>query len=280
MSPSRFQLEGSSLSELTTRVAAEYGPHARIIAAEAVTSGGIQGFFAQRHYEVTVEVPEDTAQDAHSFDLPSRAGIAALLDDADNADVGIVPVVRRPQVSTASVDFATIIADLTANTVPPPSLLVPRGPTPLTGDGDLVLVVGLSDDPLRIAREMIAVTGSGLRVAGSLSVPGVDSIHDRRSILAARASGVAEKRSVLVAFGLRSPTLDFATSETLGRIHADQVWVVVDASRKEADTTRWISAVKAAVSVDGLVARNREFTSTPESVNEFDLPVGWAEEVQ
>lgn len=277
MSPSRFQLEGTSLEEVTARAQELYGPQAKIIAAEAVTTGGISGFFAQRHYEVTVEVPDDTAQDAHAFDLPARAGIAALLDDADSADLGMVTTPVKPNLSTESVDFAAIMADLTVNTRrPEPQPVASTGPATLTGAGDLVVVVGLAGDSLRIARTMSVGAGdSALRVAGDLYEPSLSRVDDRRSLLAARASGVEGGHSILVAFGLGSPSFDFAKTEALRRLHPDQVFVVVDASRKQADTERWVSAVKAAVTVDGVAAFGRELTATPESVTEFGLPVRW-----
>lgn len=256
----------------------EYGPHARIIAAEAVTTGGISGFFAQRHYEVTVEVPDDEAQGAHDFDVPARIGIAALLDDADNADASIRDKPTTPQLSTASADFAAIMADLTANTLREPDVLIPRGPKPLSGAGDLILVIGLALDSLHVARQMSAtVPGSSLRVAGELVVAGIERVTDRRNTLVARAAGVESGHSVIVAFGLGATTLDFATSDALSRMHPDQVWVVVDASRKEGDTARWVRGVQDAVRVDGIAVCGLEFTATPETVNDLDLPVGWTE---
>lgn len=277
VSPSRYQLEGASIAEVTARARAEYGPNAKIIAAEAVTTGGISGFFAQRHYEVTIEVPDDTAQDAHEFDLPARAGIAALLDDADSADLGVVAEPAKPSLSTESVDFAAIMADLSANTGRPVEApIASTSPATLTGAGDLVVVLGLASDSLRVARTMLVKAGeSGLRIAGDLHEPSLGRVDDRRSLLAARASGVEGGHSVLVAFGLGSASFDFGKTESLRQLHADQVWVVVDVSRKQSDTERWVSAVKAAVTVDGVMAFGRELTSTPESVTELGLPVRW-----
>jgi hypothetical protein len=275
VSPSRFQLEGTSLEEVTARAQELYGPQAKIIAAEAVTTGGISGFFAQRHYEVTVEVPDDTAQDAHAFDLPARAGIAALLDDADSGDLGMVTRPVKPNLSTESVDFAAIMADLTVNTKrPEPQPVASTGPATLTGAGDLVVVVGLAGDALRIARTMTS-GDYALRVAGDLYEPSLSRVDDRRSLLGARASGVEGGHSILVGFGLGSASFDFAKTDALRRLHPDQVFVVVDASRKPADTERWVSAVKAAVTVDGVVAFGRQLTATPESVTDLGLPVRW-----
>jgi hypothetical protein len=81
--------------------------------------------------------------------------------------------------------------------------------------------------------------------------------------------------SVIVAFGLGSPAFDFGKTQALRQLHADQVFVVVDASRKQADTERWVSAVKASVTVDGLIAFGRELTATPDSVADLGLPVRW-----
>jgi hypothetical protein len=103
----RFRLEGATLPELQARVRAQHGDAARIVSAERVTVGGVRGFFARRHIEVTVEVrspdpagvePEDLhGQSATAFrqrrraahartELATRLGIAALLDAADETE--------------------------------------------------------------------------------------------------------------------------------------------------------------------------------------------------
>ena len=119
------------------------------------------------------------------------------------------------------------------------------------------------------------LTEPSLRIAGDIYEPSLARVDDRRSLLGARASGVEGGHSMMVAFGLGSAGLDFGKSEALRQLHADQVWVVVDASRKQADTERWVSGVKEAVTVDGVVAFGRELTATPESVSELGLPVRW-----
>ncbi|MBF4600770.1 hypothetical protein ITJ55_08100 [Frigoribacterium sp. VKM Ac-1396] len=85
-------MTGDSLDELRREVRATHGASARIVAAQKVTVGGVAGFFARKHYEVTVEVPDP------AIDLPvarvrittpvpaERAGIAALLASADEAE--------------------------------------------------------------------------------------------------------------------------------------------------------------------------------------------------
>jgi hypothetical protein len=85
-------MTGETLDGLRREVRATHGASARIVAAQKVTVGGVAGFFARKHYEVTVEVPDP------AIDLPvarvrittpvpaERAGIAALLASADEAE--------------------------------------------------------------------------------------------------------------------------------------------------------------------------------------------------
>jgi hypothetical protein len=85
-------MTGETLDGLRREVRATHGASARIVAAQRVTVGGVAGFFARKHYEVTVEVPDP------AIDLPvarvrittpvpaERAGIAALLASADEAE--------------------------------------------------------------------------------------------------------------------------------------------------------------------------------------------------
>lgn len=51
------------------------------------------------------------------------------------------------------------MADLTRNITVAPEALSPDGPEPLTGAGDLVAIIGLGDDPLRVARRMVEAVG-------------------------------------------------------------------------------------------------------------------------
>jgi hypothetical protein len=277
--PNRFQLEGSSLDELNARIMAEHGPHAKIVVVRAVTSGGIQGFFAQRRYEVEVDVPDGTARDAHSFDLPSRAGIAQLLDGADTAERAHY-LDSIPTLSTNSVDFDAIMADLTYNTAP----IVPalEGPAllryaPLSSPGDLVAVVGLGNDALGIANDMAAVGSHLLRTAGVANHPDVEPVADRRGALAVRAGGVREEHSVFVALGIPRSGADADSEETLRYLEPDQVWVAVDAGRKADDTERWVRAVQHLVHVDAVAVFGSEWTASPKTVHGLGLQVGWVE---
>ena len=58
--PTRVLLEGSAIEPLLAQVRDEYGSRVRIISADKVRSGGVGGFFAKQHYELSVEVPDPT----------------------------------------------------------------------------------------------------------------------------------------------------------------------------------------------------------------------------
>jgi hypothetical protein len=284
VSPNRFQLEGTSLDELNARVLEEHGPHAKVVAVRAVTTGGIQGFFAQRRFQIEVDVPDGTARDVHAFDLPTRAGIALLLDDADSVEARIRVADSLPDVSTSSESFDTLMADLTLNTAePPPSLPIvtaraPRLQSPLSAPGDLVIVVGLGGDALTIAREMAIASGTAeVRVAGDLAAPDLTRLSDRRGVLAARAQGVRDQFGIIVAVGLPRIGLDEAGADALEFLQGDQVWVAVDVGRKPADTGRWVAAVAAISHVDAVAVIGRGATSSPNTVNELGIQVGWVE---
>ena len=302
--PKRFLLEGPTLRELRERVVAEHGANATIIAAERVTVGGIHGFFAREHYEITVEVvePPQRRKSAHAgLDISARLGIAALLDDADEVEARLHPALPAPQLSTASDGFAEIMDELTfatgrrgvpgsepeprvtASTVaaatpvtPPATTASGPVPPPLARPGDLVLIIGLQEDPLTIARLILRVAGAGeLRVSGAVRQSGIDRVDDRRSALLARARGVELAQSTFIAYGLDPASDAAAGAAVLTAIAADQVWVVVDASRKVEDTARWVNMIKAAVQVHAVAALGRRFTTTPATVDELGLPVEW-----
>ena len=305
--PKRFLLEGPTLRELQERVVAEHGANATIIATERVTVGGIRGFFARQHYEITVEVlaPAQRKKSAHAgLDISARLGIAALLDDADEAESQLHPVQPSPQLSTMSDGFAKLMDELTFATgrgvipdaapepvseaaapasvaapAPVPArtpLARPPVPAPLTRPGDLVLIVGLENDPLTIARLMLRVAGAGeLRIAGTLLQDRLERVDDRRGAMLARAHGVEIGHSTFIAYGIEPASDTIARAAALTAIGADQVWVVVDASRKSEDTIRWVNMVVTAVQVHAVAALGRQFTTSPATVDDLGLPVEW-----
>lgn len=110
-------MTGESLDELRRRVREAHGPGALIVAAQRVTVGGVGGLFARKHYEATVDVPDPSADQpsARVTITPpaSRAGIAALLADADAAD-GFspgVPAAPAPPAALGSAPSSAPAAD-------------------------------------------------------------------------------------------------------------------------------------------------------------------------
>ena len=88
--PTRVLLEGPAIEPLLDQVRDEYGSSVRIISADKVRSGGIGGFFAKQHYEVSVEVPDST-EDSDDMAQQTVAGNSAqnfdrLLEQAEAKD--------------------------------------------------------------------------------------------------------------------------------------------------------------------------------------------------
>lgn len=312
--PRLLQLEGTSLEELKARVLAEHGTRARVVAVEQVTTGGIHGFFGHRHFEVTVEVQDGPEAPLHygqvhevpassapspkptpptpaarkapakhpaTAQTPPKAGLDALLDGADDEDTVSysVPDDGFP-VSTSSREFANILDELESVTAP---VVTPQPQRPLpapkllSASGDLVLIVGLGMDALAVARAMAASVGKAeLAASGALDSPGLARIADRRDALLARARGVERNETLFVAAGITSGGVHASAQATaLAQLRADQVWAVVDASRKPDDTARWVRKVSSVVQLDAIIGIQREGTTTPETVNALGLPVSW-----
>jgi hypothetical protein len=295
---SRLTLRGTDLAALQAQVLDEHGPSARIISAERVTQGGIAGVLARKYFELTVELDDgldewDTpiAPVAPSPTAPlpawpqNRAGIAALLDMAEAAD-DTPRVLHGPPAPEASTDFDAVLARMTSSAgLPPQESPTPDDPgvvaVPESAPGDLVLVVGLGDDALRVAHSLAGIgTKSDVRVGGILMISDSDPVVDRRTALGARAEAVNADRAVVVAFGL-SPDLDAMSVENLtallAPLGADWVWAVVDVSRKPQDTERWVAALRGAVGVGALAVVGSEFTATPHTASMLNIPVGWAD---
>ncbi|MBG6178828.1 hypothetical protein [Arthrobacter sp. CAN_A1] len=315
MEPQRFRLRGPSLEALRSQAFAEHGPRARITAAELVTVGGIRGFFAQRHYEVTVEVPAampivpPTGRRSAGHPVtPQRrgSGIAALLAEADDAEASLHGVeVAEPLVSTDSDLFAALMDNLIFNTdaasktVAQQPAAVPV-PAPATRPGDLTVVVGLGTDPLAVARSMAEELVSdrhrraAVRAIGEGEVNGRRAAHpgaagtrdsgapvtDRLAAAALRAGGVEGGFPVFAAVGLNGARLGAELAggvATIAGLGADQVWIVVDAGRKPMDTAAWVAEVTRELPVTAVAVVGAATTSSPESVNTLGIPVGWVD---
>ncbi len=354
--PNRYRLKGASLEEIRRKAEQLYGPAARIVSAERVSSPGIAGLFAQDRYEAMIEilskhevVTGEVVPDADilagtepgtaasgpageadagvaaaasappaapagpaaappatgpSHHLPSHhlqgAAIAALLEEADAVELSLHRTATAG-VSTESRDFAELLEQLGTGLLTPaePAAAVsnpgvpaaaaappaapgnaagsaPGAPAPLTGVGDLVVLVGLGEDAMDTALAMsTAAGGADVRTAGELSAYGHLHVDGRQSATAARAHAVVTERTVLVAFGLGKARNALARVQSVAALSADQVWVVVDAGRKHEDTARWVGVLSAQLNVTAVAVVGAAETGSPESVNGLGLPVGW-----
>ncbi|HEV7624782.1 MAG TPA: hypothetical protein VGO26_11640 [Amnibacterium sp.] len=130
----RFRLDKPTLTGLAEQVRRDYGPDARIVATQETIVGGLGGLFGRKVVDVTVELPDAAHIDgSHEFDMPTRVGLAALLEDADSQDFGasgdpfsdlLVPssvAVREPAVSTQGHDFASMLDALRIDVEPVPA---------------------------------------------------------------------------------------------------------------------------------------------------------------
>lgn len=113
-----------------------------------MTVGGIWGFFARRYFEVTVEIADPPRRGAHAGpEAFARAGIAALLDDADQMEASLSGVPEQVQVSTGSEDFAQLMDNLTFETGAGPDLV--RRTVQGSGPGLVPAALAAAADPNR-----------------------------------------------------------------------------------------------------------------------------------
>lgn len=241
-----------------------------------------------------------------------RVGLAALLADAEGGDEMFAAEAAEPEpaVSTRSNAFAELMDDLAFNgvapdvavPVPAPGASVPGAaqqqafptraarraaaaaaasaprpiaPALLEGPGDLVVIVGERPDTVAVAQAMAdgsTRTRAAIRVAGSCADGRFVAITDRRGALEARASGVEMDRATIVAVGW-----DSTAAGVVEDLAPDQIWFVVDAGRKPADTERWIAQASAVIDADGIAAAGLATTSTPDTVRQLGLPLGWVD---
>jgi hypothetical protein len=236
------------------------------------------------------------------------AAIAALLEEADAAELNLHRT-GSAGVSTESPDFAQLLDQLGAGLRVPaapvtgpedgpdlgPAAPIPASPvfdvrTPapappretvpvlLSGVGDLVVLVGLGDDALDAALAMsMAAGGADVRTAGKLTAYGHLHVDGRQSATAARAHAVLTDQTVLVAFGLGKARDTVARLQSVAALSADQLWVVVDAGRKQEDTARWVKVLASQLNVTAVAVVGADETATPDTVRDLGLPVGWVD---
>jgi len=142
----RLLLEGADLATLLSRVRSELGPGARVVRAERVRTGGIAGFFAREHFELTIDVPEKpvaldrprAVRQAHTVQPP---GIDALLDAADAVEAEAA----LPTVSTGGAAFADVLEQVRALVGDPTGSSSPTGSSHPTVAEAVVVPTGGAD---------------------------------------------------------------------------------------------------------------------------------------
>ena len=209
--------------------------------------------------------------------LRGPAGTPAVEAQAAAAAAGAAPS------TTAAVAPAVAPASpvTPATPVAPAVRLRESVPVPLSGTGDLVVLIGLDDDALDTALAMsTAVGGADVRTAGKLSAYGHLHVDGRQDATAARAHAVMTDQTVLVAFGLGKARDALARLQSVAALSADQLWVVVDAGRKQEDSARWVGVLAAQLDIAAVAVVGAADTATPETVNTLGLPVGWIDSGQ
>lgn len=177
--PTRLLLDGEDLAGLMRRVRTEMGPDAVIVKAERVRTGGVAGFFAKEHFELTVEVPERprariSRRPAAIAPAPA-AGLSALLDAADAAEVqeqvgrattaaseaASAAPAAGPRVSTDADTFASLLAsidDMADVPVTPPTPAPPAPVEPTAAESALAGIAARLQPMARFAPRGAVVT--------------------------------------------------------------------------------------------------------------------------
>lgn len=211
--------------------------------------------------------------------LLEQLGAGLRSPSADNpAPAAAATTVAPAAATTVAPAAATTVAAAATTTAPAsaPARLPEPVPAPLSGTGDLVVLVGLGDDALDTALAMsTAAGGADVRTAGRLSAYGHLHVDGRQGATAARAHAVMTDQTVLVAFGLGKARDALARLQSVAALSPDQVWVVVDAGRKPEDSARWVGVLAAQLDITAVAVVGAAETGSPETVNTLGLPVGW-----
>jgi hypothetical protein len=308
--PIRSQRSGATLDEVRAGVLAEFGPGARIVSAERVTTGGVAGLFRKAHVEAVVEVPDPldppTARVAIASSPAKRVGIAALLADAEAAESRIA---ESDGTATTRADaFASVLDGFASDGLALPRRTGARPTTaepglPSATDGAVASVTSLpggpEHDPWADLRAELVAPGTTVPAPTPPPAPAVRSADGDLVLLVGRATDVDAAAGVFAnRHGLRATAASDRRSGILARADAvrdgvallavaawtdvattaslapDQVWVVVDVGRKHEDAVAMLTAVvEVGVPIAGVLAIGAEETGTPDTVRLLGVPV-------
>lgn len=270
--------------QLRTRVVSDHGSMAVVRGPiRQVQTSNMLGINRRIVFECDVDVPAVEQPKRFSFPRGLRDRAVDLI--SEETAVTVPAAVSAPAKAAVPGLFADALAEIEHEVAPveAPRRPGPRiskkrrelVPIPATNRGDVIVIVGVSGDALTIAHQFSAHYGGAKICTGGELATGIDSLIDRRSVLAARTAATDEGRCVVVAFGI-IPGRDY-TAE-LQMLDATQVWAAVDASRKTDDTQVWVALLDESVDVDALAVLGTATTQTPTSVNDLRVPIGWVED--
>ncbi|MBF5083107.1 hypothetical protein [Quadrisphaera sp. INWT6] len=145
----------------------------------------------------------------------------------------------------------------------------------------VVVVLADLEDALPVADQLatgmgldaddVVVMGRRLRGTGSQRcLPSRQELHD--AVAGARAA----RRSLVVVLPApvgAAPPVRAAVADTLDQLAPDEVWAVVDATRRLDDSAAWLTAVGGDRGVDALAVVNTEVTSAPAAALALQAPV-------
>ena len=276
MPPIRSQRSGATLDEVRASVLAEFGPGARIVSAERVTSGGVAGLFRKAHVEAVIEVPDPldppTARVAIASSPAKRVGIAALLADAEAAESRIAET--DGTADTRADAFASVLDGFASDGLAPPRRAAGR---PAPGEPGLPSVTdgavtslpgGAETDPWADLRaELLAPGAAAAAIAVAAAVPtpvpppapAVRSADGDLVLLVGRATDVDAAAGVFAnRHGLRATAASDRRSGILARADAvrDGVALLAVAAWTDVATTASLAPDQVWVVVD--VGRKHE----------------------
>jgi len=274
--PIRSQRSGATLDEVRASVLAEFGPGARIVSAERVTTGGVAGLFRKAHVEAVIEVPDPldppTARVAIASSPAKRVGIAALLADAEAAESRIAET--DGTAGTRADAFASVLDGFASDGLAPPRRAAGR---PAPGEPGLPSVTdgavtslpgGAETDPWADLRaELLAPGAAAAAIAVAAAVPtpvpppapAVRSADGDLVLLVGRATDVDAAAGVFAnRHGLRATAASDRRSGILARADAvrDGVALLAVAAWTDVATTASLAPDQVWVVVD--VGRKHE----------------------
>lgn len=268
-------------------ILAEAGPPAGPAPTHALKGAAIAALLEEADAtELSLHRPGNSGLSTES---PDFAELLQQLGDGLRGPAGTPAAGAAPAPTTAAAPPAVAPASpvtpappVASATLAAPSVRLRESvPVPLSGTGDLVVLIGLDDDALDTALAMsTAVGGADVRTAGKLSAYGHLHLDGRQDATAARAHAVMTDQTVLVAFGLGKARDALARLQSVAALSADQLWVVVDAGRKQEDSARWVGVLAAQLDIAAVAVVGAADTATPETVNTLGLPVGWIDSGQ